>query len=170
LAPQDGQQDVGIGIQHLLSDQVRAQQAVEFFTTFPSGYPAGASGFTAGGPTYEVAYSIAFPLGNTFGITLSNSVIVAPGFAPDNTVQRYISYQPSATLSTAVTTSTTILLEDQVATLTSPHGPSGNRALAGLQQTVSQNVILDVDYERNLRPPPGFAQHTTFEGGVTLRL
>ncbi len=170
LASIDGQQDVGIGIQHVLSDRVRVQQAVELFATYPTGYPAGLSGFTAGGATYQFAYTVALSLGSVYGVALSNAAIVAPGFAPDNSIQRYIAYQPSVTFSIAVTSSTTLLLEDQIATQTAPHGPSGNRALAGVQQTLSPNFVVDLDYERNLKPPTGFAQHTTFEGGITLRL
>jgi hypothetical protein len=170
LAPENGQQDVGIGVQHLLSDRLRTQTAVELFATLPSGYPNGPSGFTATGPTYEVAHTIAASLGTIYGLSLSNGVIVAPGFAADNTIQRYVAYQPSITFSVAVTTSTTVLLEDQITTETAPHGPSGNRALAGLQQMLSPNLIVDIDYERNLLPPPGFAQHTTFEGGITIGL
>jgi hypothetical protein len=170
LGPVDGQQDIGIGIQHLLSDRVLVQQAVELFATYPSGYPAGPSGFMAGGATYQFAYTVAVPLGTIFGLTISNTVNVAPGLAPDNAIQRYIAYQPSATVSIAITSSTTLLLEDQIATLTAPHGTSGNRSLLGLQQTLSPNFVVDVDYERNLLPPAGFVQHTTFEGGMTIRL
>lgn len=165
-----GQQDVGVGIQHLLSDHVQVQQAVELFATYPSGYPSGPSGFTAGGSTYQFAYTVAFSIGNIYGVTLSNALSVAPGFAPDNGLQRYVAYQPSVTISTAITASTTLLLEGQIVTQTAPHGTSGNRALIGIQQTLSPNLVVDIDYERNLSPPSGFVQQTTFDGGITIRL
>ena len=166
----DGQQDIGIGIQHLLRDHARVQQGIEIFASYPSGYPSGPSGFTAGGAAYQFSYTVALSLGNIYGVTVSNAVNVGPGFAPDNGIQRYMSYQPSVTVSAAVSSSTTVLLEDQLATLTAPHGTTGNRALIGIQQTLSPNLVVDIDYERNLLPPPGFVQQTSFEGGITIRL
>jgi hypothetical protein len=170
LAPATGQQDLGIGFQHLLSDRQATQQAIEVFATFPTGYPAGPSGFSAGAPTYQLAYTIAQSITPAVGATLSNALVDGSGTTPLGFTQRYIGYQPSLTLSFALTSSTSLLLEDQIAAPTGPHSPTGNRALAGLQQTLSPAIVLDVDYEVNALPAPGESQHTRLESGVTVRL
>jgi hypothetical protein len=170
IAPASGQQDIGIGIQHLLGDGPRMQAAVEVFATFPTGFPNGPSGFSAGAPTYQLAYTAGFSIDAFVSATLANSVLVSSGSAPSGAMQRYLAYQPSLTLSFALTPSSTLLLEDQIAAPMGPHGLTGNRTLIGLQQTLSAGLILDIEQEWNLLPPPGFDQHTTFEGGLTTRL
>jgi hypothetical protein len=82
LAPANGQQDAGLGIQHLFADRPWTQQAVEFFATSPTGYPDGPNGFSAGAPTYQLSYAIAFALGAAFGLTLSNALLDSSGAAP----------------------------------------------------------------------------------------
>lgn len=170
LPPVSGLQDSGIGLQRMFADSPWAQQSVELFATFPTGYPAGPTGYSAGAPTYQLSYSIAVPLNARLGASLSAALLVASAGAPTNSVQRYLAFVPSANLSFSASPAMTLLLEDQIGAPSAPHGPTANRVLFGIQQALSPNVVVDVDYETNALPPPGFNQHTTFEAGVTLRL
>lgn len=170
LPPTNGLQDSGIGLQRVVSDYPWVQQSVELFATFPTGYPAGPIGFSAGAPTYQLSYTVAVPLNARLGASFSGALLVASAAAPSNSVQRYLAFVPAANLSYAASPATALLLEDQIGAPSAPHGPTANRALFGVQQVLSPNVVLDVDYETNALPPPGFNQHTTFEAGVTLRL
>jgi hypothetical protein len=170
LTPATGQQDAGLGFQHLLSDRPATQQALEVFATFPTGYPTGPSGFSMGAPTYQLGYTIAESITPAVGATLSNAVVDGSGWTPAGSMRRFVGYQPSLTVSFALTPSTSLLLEDQIAAPTGPQSPTGNRALAGLQQTLSPAFVIDLDYEVNALPAPGTSQHTRFEAGVTVRL
>ena len=163
-----GQQDAGVGIQHVLSDRPWIQQAMVLFATYPTGYPAGPSGFSIGTPTYLLSYAIAANVGN-LGLSTSQGVLVSSGQNRAGFLQRYLSYQPTVNVSYPISTRATVLIEDQITAPTGPQAPTGNRALLGLQQTLSPNVVLDVEYEANLLPVPGFSQHS-FGIGVTTRI
>ena len=169
LPPRSGQQDAGIGAQVLVSDRPVLQQALALFATFPTGYPAGATGFSAGAPTYAVSYALAFNLGGNLGLSTSQGLVIASGADPLGMTERYVAYSPTVNLSYALATPTSLLLEDQITAPTGPRGPTGNRALFGLQQTLSPTVVLDFEYEVNLLPTPGFAQHSV-GAGLTARL
>jgi hypothetical protein len=169
LPPRSGQQDAGIGAQFLVSDRPALQQALALFATLPTGYPAGPVGFSAGTSTYAVSYTLAFNFGGSLGLSTSQALLVASGADPLGITGRYIAYTPTINLSYALATPTSLLLEDQLAAPSGPHGPTGNRALLGLQQTLSPNVVLDIEYEANLLPTPGFAQHS-IGAGFTARL
>jgi hypothetical protein len=168
LPPASGQQDAGFGFQQLISDAPWAQQALVVFATVPTGYPPGPAGFSAGAPVYTVSYAIATGLGN-FGLSTSQGIASASGTGPGGAASRFVAYQPTFNLSYALSPSTTALLEDQLSAPAGPHGPSGNRALAGLQRVVSPSVVLDAEYEVNLLPAPGESQHA-LGAGFTLRL
>jgi hypothetical protein len=170
LLPASGLQDAGAGFQHVIADQPWLQQSVEVFATLPTGYPAGPSGFSAGAPTYQLSYSAAIPLTARLGVSISQAVLVASAATPANAMQRYVAYIPSVSLSFATSPATTLLLEEQISAPAGPHAGTGKRALFGIQQAVSSDVVVDVDYETNALPAPGFNQHTTFEAGVTVRL
>jgi hypothetical protein len=170
LGPATGQQDAGIGLQHVLSDNAQVQQAIDVFATFPTGYPTGPSGFSAGAPTYQLSYTVGYALSTRLGVTLGLAVLDFAGTNPSGIEQRYGAVQPAGTLSYAVSPATSFLLEDQIAAPAGAQGLTGNRALLGAQQTISPRVVLDIEYEINLLPAPGFSQHTVFEGGVTARL
>ena len=51
---------------------------------------------------------------------------------------------------------------------TAPGGATGNRGFAAIQQSVGANTVLDVEFEQNLLPSPGFNQHA-LGAGLTLR-
>jgi hypothetical protein len=168
LAPIAGQQDSGVGAQYLLSDPAALQQALAFFVTLPSGFPTGPSGFSAGAPTYAVSYTVALTLGGPLGLSTSQGVLVASGSNPVHAIQRYVAYQPTLNFSYAAAARTTLLLEDQITAPTGPQAPTGNRALFAVQVVLSPNAVLDAEYEMNLLPAPGFAQHA-FGAGITVR-
>jgi hypothetical protein len=170
LAALSGQQDVGAGFQHVVSDKPWLQQAVEAFATFPTGYPSGPSGFSAGAPTYQLSYTVAFSLSARAGATLGLAALDSAGTNSAGAQQRYGGVQPAATLSYALSPAASLLLEDQIAAPGGPQGLTGNRALMGLQQAISPNVVLDAEYEINLLPAPGLSQHTVFEAGLTVQL
>jgi hypothetical protein len=169
LPPSVGQQDAGVGAQYLLTDRPTTQQALAVFATLPTGYPTGSSGFSAGVPTYSFTYTIAVNLSGNLGLSTSQGVLVASAANALNSVARFVAYQPTINLSYALAAPTTLLLEDQITAPTGPQGPTGNRALLALQQTLSPNVVLDGEYEINVLPPAGFAQHA-IGAGVTVRL
>jgi hypothetical protein len=169
LPPASGQQDAGVGAQYLLADRPAVQQALALFATFPTGYPTGPAGFSAGAPTYALSYTLAFNFGGSLGLSTSQGLLVASGFNATNAAARYVAYQPTINLSYAVATPTTLLLEDQITAPSGPAAPTGNRALFAVQQTLSPNLILDLEYEINLLPTPGFAQHA-LGAGLSVRL
>jgi hypothetical protein len=169
LAAAAGQQDAGLGAQYLIGDRATLQQALALFVTLPTGYPTGPSGFSVGAPTYAFSYTAALSLGGPFGLSTSQGIVVASGPNAPNTVERYVAYQPTLNVSYALAMQTTILLEDQITAPTGPHAPTGNRALLAVQQVLSRNLVLDAEYEMNLLPTPGFAQHA-LGAGITVRL
>jgi hypothetical protein len=164
-----GQQDAGVGAQYLIGDRPAIQQALALLLTLPTGYPAGPSGFSVGAPTYALSYTAAFNFGGALGFSTSQGVVVSTGPSSPQTLQRYVAYQPTFNLSYAVATLTTLLLEDQITAPTGPHAPTGNRALLAVQEVLGANVVLDAEYEVNLLPTPGFAQHA-LGAGITVRL
>ncbi len=164
-----GQQDAGFGAQYLIADRPNLQQAFALFATLPTGYPLGPAGFSLNAPAYALSYTAALNLGGPLGLSTSQGVVVASGTNALGAMQRYVAYQPTLNLSYAVAVPTTLLLEDQITAPTGPQAPTGNRALFAVQQVLSQNVVLDAEYEVNLLPSPGFAQHA-FGTGITVRL
>ena len=158
FVPASGLQDVGAGYKRQLHDRSSSQDAIEAFVTFPTGYPSGPNGFTAGIPTYLLGYSLVVPLGPIVSLTTTQNVIWA-GFA---------SYQPSLGVAIAIGARGAVLLQDQIVTPLSATGGSGNRALVGIQRTISPNVVLDVEYEVNALPVTGLTQHA-FGGGAAVR-
>jgi hypothetical protein len=169
LPPNAGQQDAGIGAQYVLSNRASAQQALAVVATFPTGYPAGPAGFSAGVSTYALAYTIAFALSGNLALSTSQGLLVGSAPQPQNFAARLVAYQPTLNLSYALAAPTSLLLEDQITAPIGPRTPTGNRALLAVQQTLSPNVVLDAEYETNLLPPAGFAQHAV-GAGLTLRL
>jgi hypothetical protein len=137
--------------------------------TLPTGFPAGPSGFSAGAPSYALAYTAAFSLGGALGFSTSQSIVSASGTDPLHAIRRYLAYSPTMNFSYALATRTTLLLEDQITAPTGPQAPTGNRALLAVQQVLGSNVVLDAEYEINLLPAPGFAQHA-LGTGLTVRL
>jgi hypothetical protein len=168
LQPGSGQQDAGFGAQILIGDQPSVQQAVSFYETVPTGYPVGTSGFSSGFPSSALAYTIAVNLGGGFGLSTSQGITVASGFDPAAALRRFTAFSPTLNLSYAASPPTTLLLEDQLSAPTAPGGPTGNRALLAVQQTLSPDTILDAEFELNALPQPGFHQHA-FGAGITFR-
>jgi len=167
--PATGVQDAGFGFKHSLRDRPWTQDALELFVTLPTGYPTGSFGFSAGAPTYLLGYSASFGLSTRVGLTTTHNFSSSAGTNGSGAMQRYFSYQPSLGLSYALSSTTTLLLQDQLTIPTAPGGSTGNRALAAIQQTVGSHVVLDVEFEQNLLPTPGFNQHA-LGTGFTLRL
>ena len=118
FAPNSGTQDAGIGLKRTLHDRPWYGDSIGFVYTAPTG-TQGATGFSAGTSTYTLAYTSAFPLGSRVGVTVAQNAIVVPQF---------FSYQPSLTLSYALSARGTLLLSDQITTPLSANGGTGNRA------------------------------------------
>ncbi len=169
FVPASGMQDAGIGFKHNLRDRPWLQDALEAFVTVPTGYPTGSFGFSAGVPTYLLGYSAALSLAGRVGLTTTQNFISSAGTNGAGATQRYFSYQPSFGISYALPPGTALLMQDQLTMPTAPGGLTGNRALAAIQQTIGSKVVLDVEWEYNLLPAPGFNQHA-FGTGITLRL
>jgi hypothetical protein len=169
FVPASGMQDAGIGAKHLFRDRPWAQDALELFATVASGYPTGPFGFSAGAPTYLLGYSIAVPLTDRFGASTTQNIVSSAGINGAGLPQRYVAYQPSVGVSYALSALTTVLLQHQVTTPTAPGAGTGNRALVGIQRTLSSNVVVDVEFEMNLLPAPGFNQHA-LGAGIVVRL
>lgn len=169
FVPATGMQDAGIGFKHSLRDRPWTQDALEVFVTLPTGYPTGSIGFSAGVPTYLLGYSASLSLNARVGLTTTHNFTSSAGTNGSGAMQRYFSYQPSLGLSFALSSRATLLVQDQLTMPTAPGGLTGNRALAALQQTAGKSVVLDVEFEQNLLPTPGFNQHA-FGTGLTLRL
>ena len=167
FAPATGSQDAGLGFKHLLRDQPWAQDAVNLFATVPTGAPSGSSGFSSGLTTYTLGYSVMLPVNGFIGFSTTQNFILNAAPGASGSVQRFFSYQPAASLTFALTSKLTCLLQDQ---LTMPVGPSagtGNRGLTGFQFAASPNVVFDAEFELNLLPAAGVSQHA-IDAGITL--
>jgi hypothetical protein len=169
FAPADGLQDAGFGFKVQLHDRRWLQDAVEMFVSIPTGYPSGAYGFSAGIPTYLVGYSLVAPLNSIVSLTTTQNVQWNAGTNVGGGPQGFFSYQPSFGFSFAVGTRGAVFVQDQITTPAGPAGGTSNRALLGIQRSISSDVVLDVEYERNLLPEPGFTQHA-FGVGAAARL
>jgi hypothetical protein len=170
LPPATGLQDAGVGFQHTLFDGAIFQTAAQAFITIPTGYPSGATGFSAGTSTFQLTYSVAYSATAQLGFTSVSTLLAASGADPSGVVGRYAGLQQSLGLSYALSPTTTFLMQDQISAPTGPRGPTGNRALIGLQQALTSRLAVDLDYEANLLPAPGVSQHVTFEFGVSMLL
>lgn len=167
LLPASGLEDAGAGFQHTLSDGPVFQTAAQAFMTIPTGYPSGSSGFSAGAPTFQLTYSVAYSATANLSLSAVNALLVASGADPWGIVSRYAGIQETLGLSYALSPTTALLMQDQIS---GPRGPSGNRALIAFQQGITSRLAADLDYEVNLLPTPGSAQHTTFEFGLSVLL
>lgn len=168
FVPAAGIQDAGVGFKHNLRDLPRMQDALEVFATLPTGYPAGASGFTFSIPTYLLGYSASFSLNDRVGLTTTQNLNLTAGVTGSGALRPYFSYQPNLGFSYALSSRTSLLLQDQLTMPTAAGGLTGNRGFAAFQQSVGANAVLDVEFEQNLLPLPGFNQHA-FGAGLTLR-
>jgi hypothetical protein len=79
FVPAAGIQDAGLGFKHNLRDHPWMQDALEVFVTLPTGYPAGAYGFTFGVPTYLLGYSASFILSDRVGLTTTQNFNLSAG-------------------------------------------------------------------------------------------
>ncbi|MGP6158093.1 MAG: hypothetical protein ACLPYS_11430 [Vulcanimicrobiaceae bacterium] len=168
FVPATGQQDAGCGFKHLFRDRPWIQDGLELFVTLPTGYPAGAFGFSAGIPTYLLGYSATVPLSSRIAISTTQNLLLNGAANGSGATARFFAYQPALGVSYALATPTTLLLQDQITTPTAPGSGTGNRAFIGIQQAVSPNVVLDVELEFNLLPTPGYDQHALGAGFAVL--
>jgi hypothetical protein len=168
FVPATGIQDTGVGFKHNLRDFPWMQSALEVFVTLPTGYPAGSFGFTSSIPTYLLGYSASFSLNDRVGLTTTQNFNLTAGTTGSGALRPYFSYQPSLGFSYALSSRTSLLLQDQLTIPTTPGGPTGNRGLVAIQQNVGANVVMDVEIEESFLPPPGLDQHA-FGAGLTLR-
>jgi hypothetical protein len=168
FVPASGIQDAGVGFKHNLRDRAWMQDALEVFVTLPTGYPAGAYGFTFGVPTYLLGYSASFALSDRVGLTTTQNFNLSAGTTAGGAPRTYFSYQPSLGFSYALSSRTSLLLQDQLTSPAAPGGPTGNRGSAAIQQSVGSNAVVDVEFEQNFLPLPGYNQHA-FGAGLTLR-
>jgi len=166
--PAAGIQDAGVAFKHSLRDHPWMQDALEVFVTLPTGYPAGAYGFTFSVPTYLLGYSASFSLNDRVGLTTTQTFNLNAGTTGSGALRPYFSYQPSLGFSYTLSSRTSLLLQDQLTMPTAPGGATGNRGFAAIQQSVGANTVLDVEFEQNLLPSPGFNQHA-LGAGLTLR-
>ena len=169
FGPASGMQDAGFGLKHNLRDRPWMQDALEAFVSLPTGYPGGSFGFSAGAPSYLLGYSGSFALNAKTAVTTTQNFSSSAGTNGAGATQRYFSYQPSLGISYALWSKTTLLMQDQLTLPTAPGGPTGNRALIAVQQIAGRNVVLDIEFEQNLLPAPGFNQHA-LGTGFTVRL
>ncbi len=167
FVPAPGIQDAGVGFKHELHDHPWMQDALEVFVTVPTGFPPGPHGFTSSIPTYLLGYSASFAINDRLGLTTTQNFNIPAGTTGTGAVQPYFSYQPSLGFSYALSTRTTLLLQDQLTIPTGPGGPTGNRGFAAIQQSVGTNIVLDAEFEQNFLPLPGFNQHAV-GAGLTL--
>lgn len=162
-----GSQDLGFGVKHMLDDRASFQDSVGIFYTGPTGVPQGATGFSAGGPTYTLTYTAAFAVTPTLGFSLTqnasaNSVPLAQAGGA-----HFFSYQPSLTVSYAFAPNFTFLISDQITAPLAPGAGTGNRALVALQRVISRKLVLDAEYEVNALPTtPALRQHAFGVGGA----
>lgn len=168
FVPASGIQDAGIGFKHELRDLPWMQDALEVFVTLPTGFPPGPHGFTFSIPTYLLGYSASFGLSNRLGVTTTQNFSITAGTTAGGGVQPYFSYQPSLGFSYALSMRTALLLQDQLTMPTAPGGPMGNRGFVAVQQSVGAGIVLDVEFEQNFLPLPGFNQHAV-GAGLTLQ-
>jgi hypothetical protein len=166
--PAAGSQDVGLGFKHLLNDNAWRQDAINLFVTFPNGHPNGASGFTAGLPTYTVGYSDVFAMSGAIGLSTTQNLILNAAPNSNGTPQRFFTYQPAVSVSYSLSPNFTYMIQDQLTMPPSPGAGTGNRALSGIQCTLSPNLVLDAEFEVNLLPQPGLSQHA-IDAGLTVR-
>ncbi len=170
LSPASGLQDAGLGFQRTLFNGSVFQTGAQAFITIPTGYPTGASGFSAGVPTFQLTYSIAYAATPRLGITSVSTLLNSSGAAPSGVIGRYAGIQEALGLAFTLLPATVFLMQDQVSAPGGPHAPTGNRLLIGVQQVITSHFVADLDYEANLLPAPGISQHTTFEFGLSLQL
>jgi hypothetical protein len=158
FVPAAGIQDAGAGFKHRLHDLAWMQDALELFITLPTGYPSGAPGFTFGVPTYLLGYSASFSLSDRLGLTTTQNFNLTAGANGTGALVPYVSYQPSLGLSYALSSRTSLLLQDQLTTRGGPGASAGNRGFAALQQSVGANAVADVELRTKLLaftwPPP----------------
>jgi len=166
FTPASGMQDAGLGFKRQLRDRPWAQDALEAFVSVPTGYPGGASGFSAGIPTYLLGYSLAVPVTSTIGFTTTQNVAWSAGADVAGRMRGFLSYQPSAGFAVAIGNRAALLIQDQIAVPSAPGGGTSNRALVAVQRTLSANVVVDVEYEANVLPVSGFAQHAIGAGAA----
>jgi len=160
FTPASGAQDTGFGFKRMLDDRASFQDAVEVFYTAPTGTPQGGMGFSAGGPTYTLAYTSAFALSGNLGISVTQNATANAAPLDPAGATRFFSYQPSLTLSYGFAPNFTLLAGEQLTSPLAPNAGTGNRAIVALQRVLSAAVVVDAEYEVNLLPqPPAFRQH-----------
>jgi hypothetical protein len=169
FVPASGIQDAGIGFKHQLRDLPWMQSTLELFVTVPTGFPPGPNGFTFDIPTYLLGYSASFALSDRLAMATTQNFNQTAAIGADGSVQPYFSYQPSLGFSYALSPRAALLLQDQLTIPAGPGGPTGNRGFAAIQQSVGTNAVLDVEFEQNFLPAPGFDQRA-IGAGLTLQL
>ena len=153
----------------MLDDRPSFQDAVEVFYTAPTGTPKGVAGFSAGAPTYTLAYSAAFALGRNVGISITQNAIANAAADPGGAT-RFFSYQPSLTISYGFAPNFTLLVTDQITTPLGPNGGTGNRGLIALQRVLSPGLVLDAEYEINALPASPAVRQDAFGVGAAFEL
>jgi len=167
FVPAVGSQDLGFGFKHTLDDRTSFQDAVGIFYTVPSGSPQGASGFSAGAPTYMLSYTAAFALPANFGVSLTQNAVANAAPSSPGLARPFFSYQPSIAISYGFAGNATLLVSDQITTPLGPGAGTGNRALIALQRVISPGLVLDAEYEVNALPAaPSARQHAFGIGGA----
>jgi len=154
-------------IQHSVRDRPWLQDALEVFVTCRRGIPAGRS-FTGRGSTYMLGYSASVPVNGRVGLTTTQNFSSGAGINGRGAMARYFSYQPVARRLVRGRKHDHAAPSGATHASDAPGGPTGNRALFGIQQSAGTRIVLDVEFEQNLLPAPGFNQHA-LGVGLTLR-
>ncbi|MGB9652762.1 MAG: hypothetical protein WCB01_13260 [Candidatus Cybelea sp.] len=128
FTPAIGSLDGGLGFKRAIHSHYWYQDAIEVFVTIPTGSRV----YTLGTPSYTFTYVGAFSPPGKLGIITSFSLVNAPG-QPENgaPVRRFASYAPAITLSYELDASTSLLVNDNVATPIDPTGGTSNVLLVG---------------------------------------
>jgi hypothetical protein len=160
--PAVGTQDSGFGWKRNFHNEPWYQDAVELFVTVPTC----THGYSAGAPTYSFGYANAFSMG-ALGISSSLGLTSAPGVPPGGGIaRRFLSLQPSLTLSYSFTTSSAFFVNDSLSLPAQPHGGSSNALLVAYQRALSPGTVLDVETDYNLTPIAGYRQRAVGMGGA----
>jgi hypothetical protein len=161
--PAIGTQDSGLGWKHNFHARAAYQDALALTITTSTG----TNGYSAGGPTFALDYVGALSLGPRVFASASFGAIDAPGTPlAGGPPQRFLSYQPSATVGYGLDARSVLFASDNVSFPLRPGGGSSNVLLLAAQRAISRSAVVDVETELNLRPQAGFSERTIGFGGA----
>jgi len=159
-----GSTDMVFAAKYLTLDTARAQGSIGVSYSPPTG----SGEFTAGAPTFSAGANLALAITAHISLAMSQVVGTAIGADATNRNRRYFVYAPSYTLSYALTSNDTVIVQDALLSRQSPILPAGNRLVFAIQHAVGTQLALDLDVERNLSPTLGTASNAVGVGLVWI--